>query len=131
MSRKTVLRPMLAVAAIATGLGVAATAPAHAAGEATALTCAGTSQDGRDATAATPHSVRIVYANAKGEYLGLVETKFMKDGQVVAETFCEDPWVLADLPAGTYEVTSVYQGQTHTGRVTAPSQGATEYVVRF
>lgn len=130
MSRKTVLKSILAGAAIAAGVAAGA-APAFAAGHEAAITCAGTSEEGRAAMAATPHSVKIVYANEKGEYLGLVDTKIVKDGQVVAEQFCEDPWALANLPAGSYDVISTYEGQTKTGRVTAPASGAAEVVIRF
>ena len=48
------------------------------------------------------------------------------DGDTILETTTRGPWLIADLPAGEYEVTASFDGATHTRDVTIPSDDTRE-----
>jgi len=94
--------------------------------------CAGIAESGRDIPGADGFSLKLVYAEPGGAYLGNVTTRIADaDGQVVVEAHCEGPWLLASLPAGSYEVTASFEGETKTQSVSVGEQGQTEQVIRF
>jgi len=121
------MKPILAIAAAALLAGAAQTAHAE-----TPYACSGTSEEERAQAEAKPHSLRLVYAQPGGSYLGDVTTRIADSGgQVLVETTCEGPWLVVDLPGGSYEVTATYRGETKTQSV-AVEEGATrEQVITF
>lgn len=104
---------------------------APAAAQATTYLCSGTSEEERALAETTPHSLKLVYAQPGGSFLGDVTTRIAEPGgQVVVEARCEGPWLLVDLPAGDYEVTASYRGESKSLRVSV-SPGPQEQVVTF
>ena len=88
---------MLAAGALA--LGVAAPALAEA-----PYLCSGTSEEERMEAEATTYTLKLVYAEPGGSYLGDVSTQIAdSSGQVLVDTTCRGPWLLADLPGGQYD----------------------------
>lgn len=127
MKRLSALKlvPGLAAGTVALGLALpamAATAPSM---------CAGVSDDGQNPAAAANYSLKLVYAQPDGAYLGDVATRISSGGNVVVDAHCEGPWLLADLPSGTYEVTATYRGATQTQTVSVGADGQVEQVIRF
>jgi hypothetical protein len=114
------MRPLSAILA-ATALGLlAAAGPARAE---TLYECSGIGADEREAAEGIPHTVRLVFAQPDGHYLGGVETR-LKDatGAEILAVTCPGPWVLLKLPDGRYEVTVSLHGVTQS-RAIAVSGG--------
>lgn len=125
---------MKIAASVLTAAGLAAltalTAPLPAQAQA-GVECGGIGEEGRALAESVPHNLRLVYAQPDGDYLGAVATRISRGGEVVAEIRCPGPWVLANLPAGTYEVTASFREQTKTRRVTVSGSGRREQVITF
>ncbi len=52
-------------------------------------------------------NLKLVFAVNKGDYLASVSVAIAKPtGEVLVNTVADGPWLLADLPNGTYEVTA-------------------------
>ncbi len=57
-------------------------------------------------------NVKLVFAHDNGVYLADVDVTIVDaSNKVLLETVSEGPWLLARLPAGTYQVTASYDGQ--------------------
>lgn len=124
------MKPILALAAAALLAGAAQAA--QAAEAEVHYACSGTSEEERAQAEAKPHSLRLVYAQPGGSYLGDVTTRIAEPGgQVLVETTCVGPWLVVDLPAGTYEVTATYRGETKTQSVAVEEGTTREQVVTF
>ncbi|GMG85374.1 hypothetical protein LNKW23_45940 [Paralimibaculum aggregatum] len=119
-------RGLLGAAIAAAGIGLAG--PVGAA-QANAI-CSGIGDGAEIEAVAFDHSLKLVYAEPDGSYLGDVETRIEQNGETVLEMHCAGPWVLADLPPGRYEVTARFEGQRKTLTVTV-GDGASEQVVTF
>lgn len=85
--------------------------------------CAGVGEDNRAIEEQFPHTLKLVYAEPGGAYLGDIETTIKAGGETLVSERCIGPWLLVDLPAGTYDVTADYQGQVKTFSVSVPSDG--------
>lgn len=118
--------PLLAVCAVTAGF---AAAPAMAQNE---HLCAGVSTTGQTLPEAGDFSLKLVYAQPDGAYLGDVTTQIAgPDGKLLVDAHCDGPWLLASLPQGRYRVTATYEGQTKTQDVSVGAKGQTEQVIRF
>jgi hypothetical protein len=94
--------------------------------------CSGTSEEQRAQAEATPHTLRLVYADPGGSFLGEVTTRITDTaGQVLVEVTCPGPWLLADLPGGQYEVTATFRGESKTQTVSVDGQSQQEQVITF
>lgn len=93
--------------------------------------CGGVSEEGRAMAENVPHTLKLVYARPDGAYLGAVATRISRGGEVLVDVTCPGPWVLASLPAGTYEVSATFQGQTKTRRVTVSGGRPRQQVFTF
>jgi len=121
------MKPILALAATVLLAGAPWMAQADV-----AYACSGTSEEERAQAEAKPHSLRLVYAQPGGSYLGDVTTRIADSGgQVLVETTCEGPWLVVDLPGGSYEVTATYRGEEKTQRVTVEEGTTREEVITF
>lgn len=121
---------LLAAAVLACGLVPAV--QAQEPGE-PAFLCTGISEDDRtEAEASTDHTLKLVYAQSGGNYLGDVTTRLADaEGQVLLETTCEGPWLLVDLPQGSYEVTATFNGESKTENVSVQSGSVLEHTILF
>lgn len=110
-------------------LGLMGAAPASA--EVTYL-CSGTSEDERQEAETTPHSLKLVYSDAAGSFLGNVTTRIANgQGETLVDTECAGPWLLVDLPPGDYEIESRYQGESKTQTLSIEGDAPREQVVTF
>lgn len=121
------MKPILALAATALLAGTPWMAQAEV-----PYACSGTSEEERAQAEAKPHSLRLVYAQPGGSYLGDVTTRIAgADGELLVEATCEGPWLQLDLPGGTYEVTATYRGEEKTQSVTVEEGASREQVITF
>jgi len=93
--------------------------------------CGGLGLDERAEMDATPHNLKIEYAEPGGSYLGGIRTVIRQGGTELIDVQCDGPWLLTTLPAGTYAVTSVFDDRTKESRVNVPATGKTRLVVVF
>lgn len=109
----------------------AAPAIAQTAGDASHL-CGGVSEDQRAEEEAFPHTLKLVYAQPDGHFLADVATRIEDSaGNVIIETTCAGPWLLANLADGQYQIVSTFQGETKTTTVSVSGTGAQEQLVTF
>lgn len=93
--------------------------------------CGGIGVEGRALAENVPHTLRLVYARPEGHYLGNVETRISGAGGELVQVRCPGPWVLVNLPAGTYQVSATFRGQTKSRQVTVSGGGPQEQVITF
>jgi hypothetical protein len=63
-------------------------------------------------------------AKRSGEYVaGVVLEVRDTGGKILFDTVLDGPWLLARLPAGTYELRLTHRDQTQTTKVSIPAQG--------
>lgn len=93
--------------------------------------CSGIGDESIEEAATIPHTLKLVYAQADGHYLGAVATRITGPGDtVVVEAMCDGPWLLVDLAPGTYKVAATFEGQTKTRTVTV-GKSASQQVFTF
>ncbi|MGF1500533.1 MAG: hypothetical protein ACFBSD_01845 [Paracoccaceae bacterium] len=92
--------------------------------------CSGIGEKADAEAAATPHTLKLVYADSNGKYLADVTTQIARTGTVLVSQFCPGPWLLADLPPGTYEITAEFGGTLKSATVTVDG-GVTERTITF
>ncbi|HUF87079.1 MAG TPA: hypothetical protein VMM59_06830 [Thermohalobaculum sp.] len=80
--------------------------------------CSGIGMEERAEAENVPHTLRLVYAQPNGNYLGSIETRIAGPQGELVNVRCPGPWVLVDLPDGTYQVTASFKGETKSRRVT-------------
>ena len=81
--------------------------------------CSGIGLEEREAAENVPHTLRLEFAQADGHYLGGVEASLSDAGvNEILAVPCPGPWVLLDLPDGTYRVSASFGGKTVTRNVT-------------
>ena len=95
-----------------------------------AVECSGIGEEERAMAESVPYTLKLVYAEPDGSYLGAVQTRITGSGGELVNVQCPGPWVLVDLPPGTYEVTATLRGQTKSRRVTIGS-GRQQQVFTF
>ena len=113
------MKPIHAVLAAAALALLSSADPAGAARADTIYECSGIGLDEREAAENVPHTLRLVFAQADGHYLGGVEASLSDaGGNEILTVRCPGPWVLLDLPDGTYQVSASFEGKTVTRKVT-------------
>ncbi len=109
------MKPIHAVLAAAVAL-LATAGPARAD---TIYECSGIGLEAREAAETVPHTLRLEFAQADGHYLGGVEASLSDAaGNEILAVRCPGPWVLLNLPDGTYRVSASFEGKTVTRTVT-------------
>ncbi len=94
--------------------------------------CSGIGQDRVHEEANFRHTLKLVYAEPGGNYLGYVGTRITApSGEVMLDVTCDGPWVLANLPAGSYRVEASFGGESKTVTVAVPPGRAREQVITF
>ena len=119
------MKPLPLIAAAALGLS------ALPAGAETAYQCSGIGSEEREAAESVPHSLRLVFAQPDGHYLGGVAARVSAGGAELVNVTCPGPWLLLDLPAGRYQVSASFEGKTVTRDVTLSGGGRQEQVFTF
>lgn len=125
---RPIMRPMTTAMAAAAVAVLAAGSPAEAQ---VSAVCSGIGEEGRAEAETVPHSLKLVYAQPDGDFLGNVETRISGDGGELVNVRCPGPWVLVDLPPGSYEVTATFKGETKSRRVTVGGSGTRQQVFTF
>jgi hypothetical protein len=70
------------------------------------------------------YSLKLVFAYTNGEFLAQVKVVISDAaGKTLVSTDADGPWLLVDLPAGTYKVDATVNGQTKTEQVSVPASG--------
>ncbi|MEM6943787.1 MAG: hypothetical protein AAF416_08125 [Pseudomonadota bacterium] len=93
--------------------------------------CSGIGLESAEEEANFQHTLKLVFAQTDGHYLADVATTITSgDGTVLAET-CPSPWLLVNLPAGSYQVTASFDGKTKTSTVQVGSSRATQVTFAF
>lgn len=116
-------KPLIATAAACTlGALIAAVPPAGAAQTsaesstpATAqlgYQCSGIGVEERAAAESVPQTLRLIFAEPDGEYLGDVTTRVSSGGTELVNVTCAGPWLLLDLPDGRYKVSASFKDKT-------------------
>ena len=93
--------------------------------------CSGIGEEAATEEAAFPHSLKLVYAQQNGQYLGDIAITIGRNGQTLLETVCPGPWLLANLPEGTYTLTSRFEGKTQEGQIRIGGGAPRQVTIRF
>ncbi len=110
------MRPIRTVLTAAALTLLATAGPARAD---TIYECSGVGLEQREAAENVPHTLRLEFAQADGHYLGGVEASLSDaGGSEILAVRCPGPWVLLDLPDGTYRVSASFEGKTVTRKLT-------------
>ena len=103
---------------------VLAVLPAQAFAQSAHL-CTGLGEDERQEAAVFPHTLKLVFAEVSGSYVGAVAVTISRGSSVVFQETCDGPWLLLNLDSGAYKVTAVFEEQTKEATVkvgTRPSE---------
>lgn len=119
---------MIATVLTATALMVLSALPASAEVKAQ---CSGIGEEERVAAENIPHTLRLVYARPDGHYLGGIETRISGPSGDLVNLRCPGPWVLVNLPDGTYQVSAEFKGQTKSAQVTISGGARRQQVIVF
>ena len=110
---------MRPIGAALTAAALMVLSPAGLAGADTIYQCSGIGLEEREAAENVPHTLRLEFAQADGHYLGGVAASLSDArGNEILAVRCPGPWVLLDLPDGTYRVSASFEGKTVTRKVT-------------
>ncbi|MEZ5667866.1 MAG: hypothetical protein R3F55_10620 [Alphaproteobacteria bacterium] len=121
-----ILTPLVA------GAATALAAHAATAQSPTSYLCAGVGEESRAEADAMQHSLKIVFAEPDGHFLADVATVIEDgDGGVLVDVTCPGPWLLVDLPAGTYRIDASFHGETRTISVDVAGEQGQEQLVTF
>jgi hypothetical protein len=70
------------------------------------------------------YSLKLVFAYTNGEFLAQVKVVISDAaGETLVSTDADGPWLLVNLPAGTYTVAATVNGETKTEQVSVPASG--------
>jgi hypothetical protein len=82
--------------------------------------------------AASDYSLEMTFAAQTGQFVNDVDVAVKKpSGEVVLQANDSAPMLLADLPAGRYQIEATYNGQTQTRNVAVASAGTTKVVMQW
>lgn len=122
------LLPMIAVGMIVAGVSAPTLAQSV---PNVPFTCVGAGEDQREQAEASQYSLKLVFAEPGGHFLADVTTRITDgDGNNLLHVVCGGPWLLLDLPAGSYQVDASFGDQSQTRSVTV-GQARTEQLVTF
>lgn len=78
------------------------------------------------------HQLSLVTASERGAYLAGVLVRITdSSGNTALETEMDGPWLLADLPPGSYSLEAVFEGQTKRGQLKVPANGSQRVDLHF
>ncbi|MEL6208699.1 MAG: hypothetical protein AAFR44_00650 [Pseudomonadota bacterium] len=93
--------------------------------------CSGIGLEREEEEANFRHSLKLVFAQTDGHYIADVAATITSgSGAVLSET-CPSPWLLVDLPAGSYKVTASYGGETKSATLQVSNTRIREYTFAF
>jgi hypothetical protein len=82
--------------------------------------------------AASDYSLAMTFAAQTGQFVNDVDVAVKKpSGEVVLQANDAAPMLLADLPAGRYQIEATYDGQTQTRNVAVANAGTTKVVMQW
>jgi hypothetical protein len=127
--------PLAAIALLAAGIApsaVSAPDPEQTYGG-IRYACTGVGEESRTDPRWPGYSVKLVFAAANGGFLGDVTVTIAdSSGSEVFAARCLTPWMLVDLPPGTYQVEALARkSHTQSFALTAPASGQRERTTRF
>lgn len=94
--------------------------------------CSGIGFDQREAANQAQYTVKIVYAQPDGHYLGGAQTTVRDSaGTELVSVKCPGPWVLLNLPTGRYKITATLDGKTQSRNVAVSAGKRQKQVFRF
>ena len=74
-------------------------------------------------------NLKLVFALVEGAYVADVNVAIKdRNGKMVLEQLVPGPFLLVQLPPGTYEVTATYEGKPRTRKVTVGNRLSTAYL---
>lgn len=122
----------LKTAAAAALAAVLAAGPAALAEDMPSAQCGGIGDEEQALGDAQAHTLKIVYAEPDGSYLGGIATRVTDaGGTLVVDLNCDGPWVLANLAPGDYTVNSAFAGEFKETAVTVGGTEPVETVITF
>lgn len=105
-----VLAQVAAISVSISGAGNSTVADQVLTYDGTEYVCTGVAET-RDDPRWQRYPLKLVFATDKGEYLADVRVKIEDaSGNIALEAACDAPWLVADLPAGSYNVTATTKG---------------------
>ena len=82
--------------------------------------------------AASDYSLEMTFAAQTGQFVNDVDVAVKRpNGEIVLETEDAAPILLADLPAGRYQIEATFDGQTQTRNVTVGNAGTSKVVLQW
>jgi hypothetical protein len=83
--------------------------------------------------AASDYNLAVTFAAQTGQFVNDVDVAVKKksDGEVVLQANDAAPMLLAELPAGRYQIEATYDGQTQTRNVSVANAGTTKVVLQW
>ncbi len=94
--------------------------------------CSGVGAEARAEAETADYTLKLVYAQQNGDFVADVHTEITDaNGEVVVDVICGGPWVLVDLPGGSYDVSATFQGETETMTVAVAGDTKQEQVIAF
>src|SRR5262245_7580057 len=133
MLTKRSLLSLAIVGAFSTASWAAGT-PNELSYQSTGYVTGGIGSDEADAmrAAASNYSLAMTFAAQTSQFVSDVDVAVKKsDGEVVLQANDAAPILLAELPAGRYQIQATYDGQTQTRSVAVPDSGTTKVVLQW
>ena len=133
MSRVSSSAIFLMAGALVSGAALAAELPNNTpqAIDGIQTVCDGISLNDRDNPEWRAFSLRMEFAGKGGQYLG-GETVSLKGNEIDISVTCQGPWVLMDLPAGSYRISADVPDAGHKEmNVRVPASGQAVVVFSF
>ncbi|MEM7496962.1 MAG: hypothetical protein AAF371_03090 [Pseudomonadota bacterium] len=93
--------------------------------------CSGIGLEREEEEANFRHSLKLVFAQTDGHYIADVAATVATGGGTVLSETCPSPWLLVDLPAGSYTVTASYGGETKSATLQVGTSRVREYTFAF
>ena len=81
--------------------------------------CSGIGLEQREAAENVPHTLRLEFARPDGHFMGGVEASLSdRSDNEILSVRCPGPWLLLDLPDGSYRISASFEGKTVTRKIT-------------
>ncbi|MEO0426916.1 MAG: hypothetical protein AAF160_05660 [Pseudomonadota bacterium] len=93
--------------------------------------CSGLGLERTEEEANFRHSLKLVFAQTDGHFIADVDATIVRDGGAVLTETCPSPWLLVDLPSGSYTVTATYGGETKSATLRVGTSSVREYTFAF
>lgn len=93
--------------------------------------CTGVGDDVQQDARWTAYPLKIETTGKDGQWLADADVSITRNGKDVVSVHCGGPWVLLKLPAGSYRVTAVLDGQSTEAKALVPASGQGRVILRF